>query len=133
VFDRFKPTRTARLPKAYLLPGAHAKVARLLVRHGVVVERLAEDWVGRAESFVVSGCEVARQPFQGHRLISLEGTWSPGEARFLRGSFRVSTAQPLGLLAFHLLEPESLDGAFAWGIFGEGFDVGQAVPLMKVL
>ena len=46
-------------------------------------------------------------------------------------SFLVRTAQPLGLLIFQILEPESLDGAAAWNLLDEQCRVNQAYPIMK--
>ena len=52
-------------------------------------------------------------------MIRLEGRFEDAEGGALPGAFMVRTAQPLGHLVFTLLEPESLDGAAAWGLFKE--------------
>ena len=36
------------------------------------------------------------------------------------------------MLVFHMMEPESIDGAIAWGFFGEAFKVGENAPMVKV-
>lgn len=134
VFDRFKTTRTARVPSAYLVPATAIDTIRLLQRHGIRVERLSEAWKGKAESFVISEFNQANQAFQGHKLIRLEGKFEEKDVAADAGAyFRVPTAQPLGGLAFHILEPESLDGAAAWGFLGETFEVGSAFPILKLL
>jgi hypothetical protein len=131
VFDRFQPTKTARFPAAYLIPAAEAKTAELLRSHGIVVERLLEAWRGPADQFTVSAMVQAERPFQGKRLITLNGEFRSTSASAAPGAFLVRTAQPLGILAFHMLEPESQDGAAAWGIMGNSFPTGTAYPILK--
>ena len=48
------------------------------------------------------------------------------------GSFVVPTAQPLGLLAVHLLEPEAPDGIVAWGIAGVEPKLGRPLPYFRL-
>jgi len=128
VFDRFKTTRTAKVPSAYLVPIGESNTLRLLQRHGIKMERFSGTAVG--EQFAVSEFNQDRQAFQGHRLIRLEGKFEPYKGGF--EGFRVPTDQPLGRLVFHILEPESLDGAVAWGFMGEDFKPGDKVSTIKV-
>lgn len=132
VFDRFKPSRTTKFPSGYVFPASARNVAELLVRQGAIVERLTDDVVGGGDHFAISLVQIAPQAFQGHRLIRLEGTFRPAKANFAKGSYLVRTAQPTGLLILHMMEPESLDGAIAWGFFGESYKAGDAAPMVKV-
>jgi hypothetical protein len=132
VFDRFRPTRTAPYPSVYIFSERDRAVAELLARHGALVERFAEPWSGTVESFSIREAAVAAQPFQGRRLIRLEGAFRPEAKRFKAGDFVVRTAQPLGVLLFNMLEPESLDGAIAWGFFGTSFTAGESAPVWKL-
>lgn len=132
VYDRFKPTRTARLPAAYVIPASHPKVAELLSLHGVVVEQLMEPWSGKAHTFKVGEAIVARNAFQGHRIVRLEGTFEDRSSTATSGAYIVRTAQPLGMLVFEMLEPESLDGVAAWGLFGEDWTSIKEFPVLKV-
>jgi hypothetical protein len=132
VYDRFKPTKTSSFPAAYLLPGTAKTTVDLLRLHGIVVERLSAAWSGPAEEFVVSEFKQATRAFQGHRMIELNGVFRAATATAAPGAFLVRTAQPLGILAFHLLEPESLDGAAAWSYLGETFPTGSIFPVIKL-
>ena len=131
VFDRFKVTRTARFPAAYVLTPDCRSAAELLARHGVRVDRLTEDWTSGGDFFEVKEAVTAGQAFQGHRLVRLEGSFRSAKARFPKGSFIVRTGQPLGMLIFHMLEPESLDGVIAWGLLGMAFPTGESLPIVK--
>jgi hypothetical protein len=133
IHDRFRPTRTAPFPAAYLVPQAKTGVVELLRRHGVAVERLKESWKGRVESFAVSESVTRSQPFQGGTLTRLEGKFESSDSTLPAGTFLVRTSQPLGVLAFHLLEPEGLDGAVAWGLLGEPSAAGEAAHVLKVM
>jgi hypothetical protein len=133
VFDRFTATKTAPFPAAYAFPASHKAAAELLMRHGIVVESLDSPASVAAERFTVSEAVVAQTAFQGHKLIRLEGTFSAADVALDPGSYIVRTAQPLGILIFHMLEPEGLDGAMSWGYFGESFEVGAVFPVAKLM
>ncbi|HWD39805.1 MAG TPA: M14 family metallopeptidase [Fimbriimonas sp.] len=131
IYDRFKATKTAKFPSAYLIPPSEEKTVALLREHGIVVEKLLSPWKFAGEQFTISEVKIAGRPFQGHRLMELNGSFSPVTQEASSGAYLVRTAQPLGLLAFHILEPESDDGAMAWGFMGEGFSAGQVYPILK--
>lgn len=133
VWDRFKTTKAARFPAAYIVPADRPGVIQLLMRHGVEAKKLERAWSGKAQSFTITECAVAPNTFQGHRLIRLEGTFADSQATFPAGSFLVKTSQPLGILIFNMLEPESMDGVAAWGFLGDSLPVGSAYPIGKVL
>ena len=133
IFDRFEATRTAWLPDAYIVPASEQAVVELLLLQGVVVERLREDFVCDATAFNVT--EVADQfgrPFQGHTVRRLEGTFRTSGTNVPKGSFLVRSGQPLGMVIFYLLEPESLDGVAAWEKLSQLPSVSRAYPILKV-
>ena len=131
IFDRFTTTRTGRFPAAYLIPASCDKTAKLLIRHGIVVEKLLADWQGAAETFVIEKVDSAEQPFQGHVLKKLIGRFESMRVDMSKGSYLVRTAQPLGILIFHLLDPESIDGVAAWGFLDGKLDAGKAYSIRK--
>lgn len=131
IYDRWTPTKTARVPKAYGIPGDLFSVIALLRRHGISLDPVRAPWKGPADVFTLK--ELFPAPaFQGHRLLRLEGTWARTEANLPAGSFLASTNQPLGRLLFHLLEPEGLDGVAAWNFMDDSLKPGQAYPIVKI-
>lgn len=58
--------------------------------------------------------------------------FSPANVRVPAGTLLVRTAQPLGLLAFHLLEPEMTDGLATWGFLGDKLEAGNVYPVLKM-
>jgi len=131
ICDRFKATRTSRFPAAYFIPAELPEVAELLLFHGIVVQRLLSDWQGTCESFMIEKIKTTEQPFQGHRLNQLEGRFETLQTKIPSGSYFVRTAQPLGILIFHLLEPESLDGVAAWNFLDRSLSTDKPYPIHK--
>jgi len=131
IFDRFKATRTRRFPSAYLFTENVPAVAELLARHGIVVERTRSPWRGSAESFKISAIDKAERTYQGHKLVRLEGTFVSQQVTIPPGRCIVRTAQPLGILIFQLLEPESLDGVTTWNLLDPHLQLGRPYPIIK--
>ncbi|MCH7920994.1 MAG: hypothetical protein IIC50_23850 [Planctomycetes bacterium] len=131
VYDRFEPTKTARFPAAYFIPSTFHPTVELLRRHGIVVEKLLADWKGPTEAFVIDEIVSAERPFQGHILKELGGHFESIEKEIPKGSYLVRTAQPLGILIFHLLEPESIDGVAAWGFLDPALHARGHYPIHK--
>jgi hypothetical protein len=85
------------------------------------------------EGFGITG-NTATQTFEGHTIRRLEGQWGtkldlkPG-TKF----WEVRTDQPLGRLAFYLLEPTSDDGLVAWNYLDETLKDGTAAqyPILR--
>ena len=129
VFDRFKVTKTARVPQAYYVPADQSATIRLLLRHGIRAQALTAAKTGEFQQFTVTSFKQDARAFQGHKLIHLDGTFNALTTTVPIGTYEVRTDQPLGGLAFHILEPESLDGAAAWGFLGESLT--GTYPILK--
>jgi len=116
-FADFQPKRTVRRPAAYLIAPADEDVLGVLLRHGLVVERLVEPAELEAEVFRLKEIKGAERLFQGHRTNQVKGEYAVEKRAFAAGALVVRTAQPLGHLAAYLLEPESDDGLVVWNAF----------------
>ena len=131
IFDRFNGERFVPMPYGYVVPKSSVKAIELLKLHGVIMSEIEGSSIGvPVEQMVISKFDQARGAFQGHKLITLEGNWvkanKPVEGYFVR------TGQPLGLLVFDLLQPDSMDGLTAWGAFGEVFPLDSIHPVLRV-
>jgi len=130
-FGTFRPTETATAPEAYyILPDAEEAIARTEA-HGVAVVRYASARQVSAERFVVDSTVVADREFQGRRERTVWGRWEPVTLELPEGTAYVSVDQPLGRLAFTLLEPRSDDGFLAWGILDAPMERGT-FPVLRV-
>ena len=130
-YGTFVATETAVAPAAYyVLPGAAAAIERLEA-HGISVVRYAEPREVDADRFVVDSTVVAEREFQGHRERTVWGGWVSEHVTLPEGTAYVSVDQPLGRLAFTLLEPRSDDGLTAWGFLDAEIEKGT-FPVLRV-
>ncbi len=126
IWDRFKTTKTRPVPKGYLV--CHPPVVELLKRHGILGSAILHK--GIVESFNVRQKNTGRVSFQGHQLVQMEGDWA-AQGEGTANCWYVSMDQPLQALIFLLLEPESLDGAVAWG-FLESVEYKIPLPIFRI-
>lgn len=134
VFDRFTPTVTRPAPWGYALAPGDTAAMRLLRLHGIEVRRLAAAWQGEVgPQFTVDSTIIAANDFEGRRLVRLVGRWEPRPGvQLAAGSYVVPVAQPLGVLAMYLLEPESDDGIVAWDIGGRASGTPGTAPVVRL-
>ena len=133
----FAATRTRRLPREYVIAaspnGIHEAVARKLTEHGIRIEPLAAARRVQVEQFVIENVRQTERAFQGHRETSVTGRFEQRQVDLPPGSIVVRTDQPLGRLAFSLLEPESDDGLTTWNVLDTSLNVGAPHPVLKVV
>lgn len=132
VTDRFVGTRSEKMPAAYVLGPEWSEIVTLLRNQGVVVEQLDAPWVGASEKFRMDSVKVGRT-FEGHRLVSVEGSWgTPTPDSLMMGSYLISTDQREGLLAAFVLEPASEDGLTTWNLFDRGLRPRAMHPVRRL-
>lgn len=113
----YYPTGSLKLPYAYLLGVPDPEVLEVLLAHGIHIERLNEERELEVERFNVTSFEGSKRPFQGHYLSTIDGEFESISQHFPEGTYLVRTAQPLGNLAAHMLEPQAKDGLLTWNFF----------------
>jgi hypothetical protein len=135
VMDRFEGTRPGRLPGAYLMPMADSEAARLLTRHGILVQRLVTPQPARiVEHFVLDSVVHDSSEYQGHHVSHPFGHWLRviQDTTLGPGTYVIPCAQPLAILAYELLEPESADGFVTWNIFDAEMQPGHSYPVARL-
>jgi hypothetical protein len=134
-FGLFTATRTVPAARAYLFPaedGLRVPLEKLRA-HGIQVEELTAPLTTEAESFTIGNVRKSPRKFQGHNEVKLAGEFKKDTATFPTGTILVRTAQPLGLLAAYLLEPEADDGLVTWNYFDAYLDAGKTFPVQKIM
>ncbi len=114
------PTVELARPEAYWVPAHRADIIERLRMHGIEMETLTEARTVSVEMLRLEDIRLSPRTNEGHVPVRVGGV-SP-EARdwtFPAGSVRVSTDQPLGDVVVLLLEPQSTESFFAWGMFLE--------------
>jgi len=134
IHDRFTPTVTRPAPWGYAIAATDTAAFNLARLHGLEIFRLSSEWRGDAgPQFVVDSTVIAPQAFEGHRLVRLAGRWESGRPVTLAaGMYIVRVAQPLGVLAMYLLEPESDDGIVAWDVGGRSSGTAGSAPVIRL-
>ena len=115
-----RPTLNLARPAAYWVPGYRRDLIERLALHGVSLEIVAAPEVVAVEMLRLQAPKIATEAAEGHVAMSVaEVTLEPRDWTFHPGSARVPTDQPLGDLAILLLEPQSSESFFAWGMVPE--------------
>ena len=115
-----RPTLMLDRPEAYWVPVHRADIIERLRIHGVEMESLEAPRTVSVEMLRLVDPTLAPRANEGHVPVSVQ-TVAPErrEWTFQPGSVRVPTDQPLGDVAVLLLEPQSSESFFAWGLFPE--------------
>ncbi|MEK9502477.1 M14 family metallopeptidase [Gemmatimonadota bacterium DH-20] len=129
-YGTFTATHTEVAPLRYYLPAEVAPALDRLAFHGVVTTVLESERTVSVESFRIDSTSVAPRPFQGHNEVELFGEWVPGQQTLPAGTVQVEVAQPLGRLAFYLLEPRSDDGLANWALLDRWTSEGT-YPILR--
>jgi hypothetical protein len=132
VMASFAPTLTRTLPFAYAFDAAAADSLRpILATHGLQMEELTAPATVMAQAFVIDSIIDGGRRETPRNLKSLTGGWTEPASRTLpMGTFVVRAGQPLGLLAFYLLEAESDDGLMSYldGVMS----AGREYPILRI-
>lgn len=131
-YGTFEATETERVPSTYYLPANLTGALENLRAHGVRTTTLAKATNLTVEEFQISGNTVAQRSFEGHTERTLEGKWVPAERELPAGTVVVDLKQPLGRLAFYLIEPRSDDGLVDWNVLDPALGEGVTVyPIVR--
>ncbi len=115
-----RPTLTLKRPTAYWVPSYRADIIGRLQTHGVQMETLAATRTVAVDMLRLVDPKVSARTNEGHVPITVgEVRTEAKDWTFPVGSVRVPTDQPMGDVAILLLEPQSSESFFAWGMFPE--------------
>ena len=130
-YAAFKDTVSALLPRGYIIPAGLDTIVEILRKQGVRVTTLEKNQRFSGESFFIEKWNKSPRKFEGHNMVSVEGTFNAREMVAKKGDFIVDMAQPLANLIFYMLEPQSDDGLLSWNFFDHILK-GSNVPFSPV-
>ncbi|MBI1405416.1 MAG: carboxypeptidase [Caulobacter sp.] len=114
------PTLQLKRPAAYWVPSYRGDLIARLKMHGVAMETLTAPKTVSVEMLRLEDPKLAAEPYEGHVPISVKRVSTERrDWTFPTGSVRISTDQPLGDVVVLLLEPQSSESFFAWGMLPE--------------
>ncbi|MEJ0030559.1 MAG: M14 family metallopeptidase [Bacteroidota bacterium] len=125
-YGGFEAESTSTVPGGYIIPKGLKSIVDNLRKHGIEVEELKKSKKFSGDEFVIEKYETAQRKFEGHNMATATGKFVATTKKFGKGDFVVTLAQPLGNLAFYLLEPESDDGLVTWNFFDESVERQKA-------
>jgi hypothetical protein len=108
------PTKLRPRPFAYLLPRDAVDAVALLRRHGITVEVLTEPDSLTVDAYTVANVTYEQAYNHAAATVVEVGEVVTLEEEFPVGTYVIPTAQFLGRLAAHMLEPESDDNVVYW-------------------
>ncbi len=115
-----RPTLTLRRPEAYWVPSYRSDLIERLRLQGVRMETLDEPRTVEVEMLRLDEAAVSGRTNEGHvPMTAGEPTVETMRWTFPAGSVRIPTDQPMGDVVVLLLEPQSSESFFAWGMFPE--------------
>jgi hypothetical protein len=123
--DEMVPAHVAVAPRGgYIVPIAWASIVEPRLRaQGIRYRRLdAALPAATVQAYRASSFEFAKQSFEGHQRLSIEGEWKPETHALRAGSLFVPIAQPEARLLMGLLEPDAPDSLLQWGYFNNAFE-----------
>jgi len=133
-FGLFEATRTVPTATAYLFrreKGLQVVLDKLLA-HGITVEELTAAAALEVKIFHIEEVTMKQKVFEGHHEVTLKGSYENEKVEFPPRTLLVRCAQPLGLLAAYLLEPESDDGLVTWNFLDSFLEKGKVYPIYKL-
>ncbi len=115
-----RPTLTLRRPEAYWVPSYRTDIIERLRLHGIRMETVDAARTVNLDMLRLVEPKLATRANEGHVGVTVTGvTPERRDWTFPAGSVRVPTDQPLGDIVVLLLEPQSSESFFAWGMFPE--------------
>ena len=127
----FKGLEPERVPSAYFVPASLTQALDRLKVHGVVMTPLKSATKVPVEEFRIDSSVAAATAFQNHNERTLTGAWVPAERELPAGTLKVELTQPLGRLAFYLIEPRADDGLVDWNLLDEALKDAKVYPIVR--
>ncbi len=116
-FADYSAVKSVPWPAGYLMTAPSQEAVEKLLVQGILVERLLEPLRVEVQAFKLKEIKGADRIYQGHRINTVKGEYALETRDFPAGTYFITTAQPLAVLAATILEPESKDGLLAWNAF----------------
>jgi hypothetical protein len=117
VYRQTEVATSVKRAKAYWIPAAWSDIAERLRMHGIAMERISDSREVDVDMYRLNDPKFEAVPFEGHDRVTARPVIEHRKERFLPGSFRIPTDQPLGDLVTVLLEPAAEDSLLQWGFF----------------
>jgi len=130
-YGTFQAAETEVAPAAYLIPPELTDIIERLGIHGIETFTVDDGRTIAGEAFMVDSTRASERAFQQRNERRVWGDYEPVERTVEPGTVVVPVDQPLGRLAFHLLEPNADDGFTNWAFLDEWIAAGEPHPVWR--
>jgi hypothetical protein len=127
----FRGLESSRVPAIWIVPAELTGAIERLGAHGIRSVTLSRPVELDLEAFRITSSTQAEREFQQHRERTIEGRWEPLRETLPAGTVVVPSEQPLGRLAFYLLDPRSDDGLVAWNVLDAALEGAERYPIRR--
>jgi hypothetical protein len=116
-FNTVRPTETAVIPYAYMVPQEWHDVIENIELHGIKMQRLKEPVTVAVSSYRFSNVSWKEQPYESRHIVEFEQESVTEERTYPKGTVVIIMNQRTNRVIAHMLEPKGPDSFVTWGFF----------------
>lgn len=117
-YSSYRAEVEVQKPTLYIIPQAYTEVIDRLKWNKIELDTLEQDETINVEAYYIEAYDSPKQPYEGHFLhTNMKVRQQKESIRFYAGDIVVNTAQEGVRYIIETLEPQSVDGFFAWNFF----------------
>ncbi|MBA3898590.1 MAG: hypothetical protein H0X62_00015 [Bacteroidetes bacterium] len=119
-FNHYFPKIEVTKPEYYIVPQGWKEVVDRLKLNQVKMEQFKQDSIIAAEVYRIEDYKTTEKPFEGHYLHSqVMVRKEKSMVNIYKGDYLIRVNQPQNRYIVETLEPQAVDGFFAWNFFDE--------------
>ena len=117
-YNSFKPKVEVKKPEYYVIPQAYERVIQRLKLNEVKMRELKEDSAIELQVYYIEDYKSPKTPYEAHFLHSdISVSKKRERIQFYEGDYLIEVNQEANRYIVETLEPQSVDGFFAWNFF----------------
>jgi hypothetical protein len=117
-YNSFKPKVKVVKPKYYVVPQAYDQVVDRLKLNKVKLTQLGQDSIIEAHVYYIEDFKSPKTPYEAHFLhFDVEVLKKKEQIQLYEGDYLIHVNQEENRYIVETLEPQSVDGFFAWNFF----------------
>lgn len=117
-YNSFKPKVVVVKPEFYVVPQAYEAVIERMLLNDVKITIIERDTLADLQVYYIAEYKSPKTPYEGHFLHSdIEVKKSQERIQLYEGDYLIEVNQEANRYIVETLEPQSVDGFFAWNFF----------------
>ena len=117
-YNSYQPSISIKKPNYYAFSQAYGDVVDRLEWNGITVLKIENDTVIEVNSYTIEDYKTVATPYEAHYLhYDINVSTNQLKKQFYKGDYLISTDQKNARYLIETMEPQSVDGFFAWNFF----------------